>query len=223
MKLIDLPEKTKLELRFGYKKRRYNMEVEIQMKIADYILIQAINSNGEPIRRADMDDPELTYKTETGLFIFKAAAFKLVTYKGGYMYAVSSPNEAEKVNRREAYRVYINDPVLLKITKTNQNVIELSGILKDISLTGMGIILPYKGEDIKTMEIILDLTRNTNINLMGDVVRIKELPNNKGYLYGCQFQIQKEALSRYIMSRQVRNKSKNQSYKQDISLNIDNI
>jgi hypothetical protein len=219
---MDLPVKTKLDLRFNYKKRKYCMEVELQMKLADYILIQAINCNGEPISKMDMNDPELTYKTETGLFVFKTAAFKLVNYKESYMYAVTSPDDAEKVNRREAYRVYINDPVLLKITKTNQNIVELSGILKDISLTGMGIILPYKGEDIKTMEIILDLTRNTNINLMGDVVRIKELPNNKGYLYGCQFQIQKEALSRYIMSRQVRNKSKNQSYKQDISLNIDN-
>ncbi|MGB8453722.1 MAG: PilZ domain-containing protein [Anaerocolumna sp.] len=206
MKLMELPDKTKLELHFNFKNKNYCMEVELQMKIVNTIFIQAICCNGEPIDKMDINDPLLIYKTETGLYIFNEASYKLVVFKGTNMYAVSSGNEAEKVNRREAYRVYISEPVTLKITKHNRKVITLSGILKDISFTGMGIILPYKGEDIHTMEIMLELGRNTDITLLGEVVRIKELPNNKGYLYGCRFQTQKESLSRYIVSRQIHNK-----------------
>lgn len=209
MKLIELPDKTKLELRFKYKNKNYCMEVELQMKIVNTIFIQAVCCNGEPIDKMDINNPILIYKTETGLYIFKDASYKLVIFKESNMYAVSSQQEGEKINRREAYRVYISEPVKLKITKSNRNVIELSGILKDISLTGMGIILPYKGEDIHTIEIMLELTRNTNITLIGEVVRIVELPYNKGYLYGCRFHTQKEALSRYIVNRQVRNKIRN--------------
>lgn len=208
MKLMELPDKTKFELLFNYKNKDYSMEVELQMKIVNTIFIQAVCCNGEPIDKMEINNPVLIYKTETGLYMFKGASFKLVIFKGSNMYAVTSQYEAEKINRREAYRVYINEPVSLKITKSNRKVIELSGMLKDISLTGMGIILPYKGEDIRTIEIMLDLARNTNIDLLGEVVRIRELPYNKGYLYGCRFQTQKEALSRYIVNRQVRNKIK---------------
>ncbi len=209
MNLIDLPDNAKLELRFIFKSKNYSMEVEIQMKIVNTIFIQAISCNGAPIDNMGVNDPVLIYKTEKGLYLFKEAAFKLVHIKGVNMYAVTCQNEADKVNRRAAYRVYMNEPVILRITKFNRNKIELSGILKDLSLTGMGIILPYKGDDIQTIEIQLELGRNTDISLVGKIVRIKELANNKGYLYGCSFQTQKDALSRYIFSRQVRNKIHN--------------
>lgn len=215
MKLMDIPDKSKLELCFQYKSKNYSMEVELQMKIADTILIQAVSCNGEPINRMELNEPVLVCKTESGLYIFREASFKLVLFRGTNMYAVSSRKDGDKLNRRQAYRVYINEPVKIKITKSNRNTVEFSGILKDISLTGMGIILPYKGDDILTMEIVLELSRNSNIVLSGEVVRIRELPNNKGYLYGCRFHIQKEALSRYIMSRQVRNKSNNKKIRQD--------
>ena len=206
MRLNDLPDHSKLELRFMFKGKNYSMEVAVQMNLINTIFIQAISCNGAPIDNMEVNDPVLIYKTEKGLYLFKDAEYKLVHIKGANLYAVTCQKEADKINRRSAYRVYINEPIKLKLTKLNENKIELSGILKDLSLTGMGIILPYKGDDIKTMEIQLELGRNTDINLIGRIVRIKELANNKGYLYGCSFQTQKEALSRYIISRQMRNK-----------------
>lgn len=206
MKLMDLPVKTKLELRFDYNNKNYGMEVELQMKVTNYIFIQAICCNGEPMDKMDIHNPVLIYKTEAGLYLFMKASYKLVVFKGANMYAVSSQYDAEKLNRRETYRVYINEPVMLKITKYNGTTVTLSGILKDISLTGMGIILSYEGKDIHTIKIRLEMGKNSSIPLNGEIVSLKKLPNNKGFLYGCRFQTQKEVLSRYIVNRQIYNR-----------------
>lgn len=209
MRLSEIPDKTNLELHLSLKDKHYTINVNTQFKASEYVFIQPISNNGIPIDKLVPYNPTLIYKTMDGIFLFKNLNIKVVYYKGTCLYAISSSFEAERENRRDAFRVFLSDATSLKITKRDGKVIELFGLLKDLSLTGMGIILKYKTEDILSMEITIDCERNTKMTLSGEVVRITELPNQKGYLYGCRFYQTKETLNRYLLKMQVQNKVRN--------------
>jgi hypothetical protein len=110
MKLNEIPEKTNLELHLSYKEKHVSMMVHVQIKAAEYIFIQPVNSNGTPIEKLAPFNPSIVYKTENGIFIFNNLKIQLVLHQGIYFYAISSPFEAEKENRREAYRVFVSNP-----------------------------------------------------------------------------------------------------------------
>ncbi|MDF2589449.1 MAG: PilZ domain [Anaerocolumna sp.] len=206
MKLYELPDKAKLELKFKFQDNEYSMNVILQMKMENLICIQAIKCNGEPLDKVNLSEATLTYKSKDGIYIFSNLTFKLVTYQGIYMYALSSNFEASRLNRRQDYRVFVSEPIVVKLIKENGKSLEVTGLLKDISLSGMGIILTFKTENTIASEIRLNISENKSVKLVGEIINTTELQNGKGFLYGCMFDGKKEILSRYILKQQIKNK-----------------
>lgn len=206
MKLYEVSEKVDLELNFKFKDFDYCMNVNLQMKRDDIIYIQAINFNGEPVDNTKLNDATLTYKAKDGIYVFINLNVKMVTYQGVYMYAVYSDYDAKKINRRDAYRVFIGETYSVKAINKDETVFTYSGILKDISTTGLGIIMTHRIDNLSFLEIVLEITEKFRIPLIGEIINITELPKHRGYLYGCKLNGRSEILTRYVLKRQVQNK-----------------
>lgn len=204
MRLNEIPEKEMLEFRFKYQNSNYCMNVSVQVKLDNMIFIQAICCNNKPIEVTKIKDALLSYTSEGGIYNFNSLELKLVTYQGVYLYGISSEVEQIMMNRREAYRAFVGEAHSLKLIKNDGNVIEFSGLLKDISLTGIGFIMSRKVEDIAYIKVVLDISKNCRLPLLGEIVKVTELPKHKGYLYGCKLNLQSDILRRYVLKCQLK-------------------
>ncbi len=206
MRLNEIPEKEDLEFRFKYQKNDYCMNVILQIKLEDMIFISAVCSNGKPIDANKISEAMLLYKTEGGIYNFIDLTLKLVSYQGKYLYGISTSNEPKRMNRREAYRAFVGEAHNLKLIKDDGSMVEFSGILKDISLTGIGFIMNRKIEDIAYIKVVLDISKNCKLPLLGEIIRVTELPKHKGYLYGCKLNMHSDILNRYVLKCQLKNR-----------------
>jgi len=208
MKLVDIIEKSNLELHFKYKNKKYYLNMNLYKVLEERVLLRVVDYKGKTINASIFQSPVLIYKNGDGVFKFPDITIAQIYYHGLPMYAIDGFVEAEKDNRREAYRVNICEHRKLRVTTTTGKIIETSGFLKDISMTGMGLILDDKKDDINTIELSLDEAKSDEVKITSEVVRIIELPKHKGYLYGCRFYNPKESLGRYIIKRQARKQTK---------------
>lgn len=208
MKFNDIPDGSNLELRFSYQGKEYFANVNLQFKKADKIYIKAIQVNDCYLDKVNLCDTKIIYKSDDGLYIFTKINLKLTSFLGIYMYAVTSGHIAERINRREDIRVGVKEVLPIKMIKKSGVLIKHYGFLKDISLAGMGIVLSHRVEDAAAIEVIVDLNEVGKVTLLGQVVRITELSNNNGYLYGCKFNDLKDILGRYIIKQQITDRSK---------------
>jgi hypothetical protein len=204
MKLYDLPERAILELKFLFRNKEYTMNMRLQGKQEDRIFIPTVCSKGQPI--GALEQPVITYKTGSGIFIFNDLDMKLVTFSGYYMYSIASLEDVEKINRRETYRVFICEAINFKGITSNGSKIDIYGVLKDISLTGMGLVLNRQYKDLASIEIKIKVNDLSRVTLVGEVINVIKLPKNRGYLYGCRFDGQKDFLSRFLLRRQHQNR-----------------
>lgn len=204
MKLYDLPERAVLEFKFLFRNKEYTMNMRLQGKQEDRIYIPTVCSKGQPIN--NLDQPVITYKTGAGIYIFNDLDIKLVTYQGYYMYSVASLEDVEKINRRDAYRVFICEAINFKGITSNGSKTDIYGVLKDISLTGMGLVLNRQYKDLISIEVKIKINDVSRVTLDGEVVNVIKLPKNRGYLYGCRFNGQKDFLSRFLLRRQHQNR-----------------
>ena len=206
MRLNEIPEQEVLEFRFKYQKMDYCMNVTIQLKLDNMIFIQAICSNNKPIDVSKIKNALLSYTGNGGIYNFDDLKLKLVTYQGLYLYGVSCELEQKLMNRREAFRAFVGEAHSLKLIKSDGNIVEFSGMLKDISLTGVGFIMNRKVDDISYIKVVLDISKNCKLPLLGEIVRVTELPRNRGFLYGCKLNLRSDILSRYVLKCQLKNK-----------------
>lgn len=210
MKLVDIVEKSNLELHFRYKDKKYYLNMSLYKVLEEQVLLRVIDYKGKTINASIFQNPVLIYKNGDGVYKFSNIEILQTSYYGLPMYAVDGFAEVERDNRREAYRVTICEQRKLKVTTTTGKIIETLGFLKDISMTGMGLILNDKKEDINTIELSLDEAKSDEVKITSEVVRIIELPKHSGYLYGCRFYNPKESVGRYIIMRQARKHTKSQ-------------
>jgi hypothetical protein len=206
VRLNEIPEKENIEFRFKYQNTDYCMDVNVQLKMQDMIFIQAVCSNGKPIEAGKIKDALLSYKVDGGIYNFIELTLKLVTYQGNYLYGVTSEFEPKRMNRREAFRAFVGEAHSLKLIKNDGNVVEFSGLLKDISLNGIGFIMNRKVDDIAYIKVVIDISKNCKLPLLGEIVRVTELPKHRGYLYGCKLNIHSDILNRYVLKCQLKNK-----------------
>lgn len=108
----------------------------------------------------------------------------------GYSYAVSCSI---------GDKYYSWEPVLIKPVKR-----PIRGILKDLSSTGMGVIVADVSEFgiDKLVHVVYIDSENTNFKLTGKVVSITELSPKK-YLVGFKFLNKSAAVDKYVSQKQI--------------------
>ncbi len=217
MKIIDIDTESKLILKFRYKEKPYSMALVLMAKSSKYIVVPAILEKNQLVDPASLTDKELIYTTKDGVFQFASTRMETAVFMGMRVYYVSSEEDVTKMNRRGAYRVFIGDLVKITIILENGKRKYVEGILKNLSVTGMGIILKQDFEIGSAMRIVYEF-EGVSFLLSGQVVRKEKVARYRAFAYGCRFKDPNNSINRIIILKQLRSK-KSGLKTEDSSLN----
>lgn len=201
MKLCEVPINTLVELQFYYLNEKHMVSAALLYKYAETVYVSGVRSAGETVNAKKLRNFNLIYKTDAGVYTFSDLNPRSISYNGQNLYAVPGDQEARLVNHRNAFRLFIGTPVSVKIT-VNSTTKRMDCILKDISMTGMGIISLNKIEEFAKIEVTFRVNEATDEKLVASIVHSREFKSGNGYLYGCEFDVPNEIIGKYIARRQ---------------------
>ncbi|MDF2951495.1 MAG: hypothetical protein K0S18_1078 [Anaerocolumna sp.] len=199
-----IPEGTEIELNFMYKEIARSMLVEKRNASNNVMYIPAILDKNIPIPESEMEDVKIIYKANDGITTFHPVKLELRKFNENYIYIVICENNAERQNRREAFRVFIGEQIMLTVKFRDGHENKCQGVLKDISVNGMGIVSGVNLEGAITISFVYEVWEGYQILLTGQLVNSQKL--ERGYLYGCKFNERSEILSKFTVKRQIMNK-----------------
>lgn len=200
MKVFEIPVNTVVELKFYYMGTRYNVSVGLLYQYGSTVYISALKSAGKTVPASKLRGVNLIYRTNTGVYTFHNVNLRSLSLNGQKLYAVQSDKDAQIVNHRKSYRLYVGANVVARIINADGTEEELHCILKDISATGMGILSHRKVEESAKIEISFKLSNKIE-KLVGYIARADEFKNGTGYLYGCEFDEPNEIIGKYVAQK----------------------
>lgn len=203
MVLTDIEVGTKILFKFQYKERPYSMTVDVIGKDYQHIIIPAILEADNLLPPENISSTEIITTVQDGVFQFKTLTIEAALYQGMRVYLISSDEEVTRFNRRNAYRVFIGELVKVKVITENGVQKEYEGILKNISLTGMCVILKNDLEVGSTFSILYTFD-GIPVHLLGTVVRKEKFKRYRAFSYGCSFKDRNTAVNRIVLLKQIR-------------------
>ncbi len=197
MKLIEVPINTLVELQFYYMGERHKVGVGLLYKNTKAVYVSAIKNAGKTVPATHLFNVYLCYKTNEGLYIFKHVNLRSISYNGQKLYVVQTEKEALIVDYRKAYRLYLGKNVSAKVIKEEQSE-SIHCILKDISMSGMGILSNMQIDSSSRIEIGFRVNKSKKETLVGNITRVDEYKNGTGYLYACEFIEPNDTIGRFV-------------------------
>ena len=210
MKIIDIETEIKLLIKFKYKEKEHSLVVTLIAKRDHNIIIPAILEHDQAISPDALNEVEMIYTVKDGFYRFANLKMEGITYRGIRAYSIHSDEDVERSNRREAYRVFIGELVTVMVIKEDGNIRNIQGILKNISNTGMGVILKQDFEMGTTMRIIYNF-EGLDFFMQGKVVRKDKMRGFRAFHYGCAFKEPNNSLNRVMIQKQIRSKNEKQA------------
>ncbi len=208
MKIIDIETENKLLMKFKYKEKNYTMIVALIAKSSEYVIIPAILANNQVVDPDALEEVEIIYTVKDGVFRFEQLKIVAAFVLGMRVYHVSSEEDVTRMNRRESYRVFIGEVVTVMVTTEEGRKRNVEGVLKNISVTGMGIVLKQDFEIGTSMRILYDC-EGVHFLLQGTVIRKEKVKGYRAFSYGCLYKNPDNKLNRVIIQKQIRNKKDN--------------
>lgn len=207
VKISDIEIENKLTLKFIYKEKEFRMLVDVIKQEKDYIVITAILENDTILDPETMSNVEVVSIVKDGLYTYKTCKLTAIECNGMRSYAITCDDDVSKDNRREYFRVFVGEIGKISITSIDGSKIEMEGIIKDISINGMGVILNREIKIGSKMSVIYNF-EGLNIHLLGEVIRAEKVPGRKYFSYGCKFYSSNPLVNRVIILKQMRNKQR---------------
>lgn len=208
MRLTDIDTENKLIFRFKYKDKPYSMMVSIITKSIQCLIIPAILDRNQVLDPNLITDAEIIYTVKDGVFIFNDIKLEVSSIMEKRVYLVFSEADITRLNRREAYRVFIGEILKVTVVTRNGRKRVYEGILKDMSTLGMGVILKNDIEIGCSINIAYQY-EGLYIPLSGEIIRKEKMNRYRAYTYGCQFKEPNNSIFRVIVLKQVKNKNEN--------------
>ncbi len=210
MRLTDIDTDYKLIFRFKYKDKPYSMMVSIITKSIQCLIIPAILDRNQVLDPNLITDAEIIYTVKDGVFIFNDIKLEVSSIMEKRVYLVFSEADIPRLNRREAYRVFIGEIIKITVVTKNGRKRVYEGILKDLSILGMGVILK-SDIDIGSSINIAFQYEGLYLPLAGEIIRKEKMNRYRAYTYGCRFKEPNNSIFRVIVLKQVKNKNENKS------------
>ncbi len=205
MKIFEIDTENKLIIKFNHNDKNYSFFVSLLAKSSGYIVIPSILKNNEVVDPSLLKDAEIIYTVKEGVFRFPISKLQPEIFKGLRVYYTYSEKDTAIENRRESYRVFIGEIVTVLITNEDGRRKNVEGILKDLSITGMGVISKMEFEEGSLMQILFNF-EGVNFLLSGKIVRKEKIRRFRAFSYGIQFTNPNYGIQRIIMVKQVRSK-----------------
>ncbi len=206
MKITDIETDKKCIFRFMYKEKTYSMNVDIIAKSSKYIIIPAILNNNQVLDPSLVTEAVFIYTVKDGVFMYTNINVSTSVIMDMRVYLLSSEEDIARVNRREAYRVFIGEITkMITVSRGGRKRLQ-EGILKDVSVIGMGVVLKSDLEIGSGISILYNY-EGLNVHLVGEIVRKNKLGRYRAFTYGCRFREPNNNINRIVVLKQIKNKN----------------
>lgn len=196
---LEISHAVELEIMMNGKKT--TLLSAIEQIIGTTVLLTPIHLNGKVVGFPPDCNVNLLYIDEKHVYCWKSIKIKAVRYEKKIYHSVDLAGDAEILNRRGAYRVYIGETMLLTSFTANGPK-TISVLLKDISETGMAFYSKDEFDVGRTVRLHLAIAQNRELQLSAQIIRTQEPDDRRGKLYGCKFVERNDRLIGYLMRLQ---------------------
>ena len=158
----------------------------IEHIVGNTVLLTPIQINGKVVGFPPNCSVTLLYVGEKQVFCWKNIVLKAVRYEKNIYHSAELPGEAEILNRRGSYRVFVGAQMRLTAFSANgpkHYMVQL----KDISESGMAFFSKDEFDVGRTVRLTFSVKKGVEIPLSSQVIRVQEFENKQERLYGCKF------------------------------------
>lgn len=211
MKINEIEEGSSVSLLVTKADTSVELPSEI-VKVLDGCVLANLFKHGDST--ISFDSPGLNFemmvvKPGEVPYNFKNVKISLVTYEGGTYHCLQSGTTGVRLNRRNAFRVFIGEDGNVLDAKSGRNA---QVTVKDISSTGVGFLVEGANAS-KTFEVgsrirvnFKDPENGTTIDAEAKIVRIMDMEEGRT-LYGCMFTKHYPAIEHYTATKQLKNRN----------------
>lgn len=196
---LQLEHSVELEILMNGKKT--TLLTAVEHVIGTTALLTPIQMNGKVVGFPPDCIVNFLYVGEKQVFCWKKVKLKAVRYENKIYHSAELVGDAEILNRRGSYRVYVGEQMILTAFSANGPK-HYKVQLKDISETGMAF---YSKEDFdigRTVRLNFSIKKGQDLPLSSQVIRVQEFENRQDRLYGCKFVEKNNRLISILMSLQ---------------------
>ncbi len=196
---LQLEHSVELEVLMNGKKT--TLLTAVEQIIGQVVLLTSININGKVVGFPPNCVVNLLYIGENQVFCWKNVKIKAVRYEKKVYHSAELVADAEILNRRGAYRVYIGEQMQLTAFSA-QGPKNYPVHLKDLSETGMAFFSKEEFDVGRTVRLHLIIRKGQELQLSAQIIRIQDFENRTDKLYGCKFVERYNHLVSYLMHLQ---------------------
>ena len=208
MTAAELQLEHSVELEVFMNGKKTTLLTSIEQIVGQTALLTPIQINDKLVGFPPNCVVNLLYVGENQVFCWKGVIINAVRYEKKVYHSAELMGEAEILNRRGAYRVYVGEQMIL--TAFSANGPKTYHVhLKDISETGMAFFSKEEFDVGRTVRLNFSIKKGQELPLSSQIIRIQEFDNRQDKLYGCKFVEKNNRLVSILMHlQQERQKSK---------------
>ncbi len=204
MKIYELEEGTEVTLVIVYDEKNLNLKSTCVGVKGKDLLVAALRVDGKVLNLGigNVQVSLMVEREKEKPLMWTACDVKMVVVKGNAYIKLSSKHDAQAVNRRGDFRLYIGGAAKGRIGRNKE---ALQMMLRDVSYSGFAVFLEENakfelGTPIRVVYKDADLM--TMLDLQGKIVRTEERSGR--VLLGCQLDFPSPVLGKYIGEKQQR-------------------
>lgn len=196
---MELEHSIELEIVMNGKKT--TLLTAVEQVIGTSVLLTPIQINDKVVGFPPDCTVNLLYVGEKQVFCWKNVKIKAVRYEKKVYHSAELIGDAEILNRRGAYRVYIGEQMLLTAFSANGPK-NYRVLLKDLSETGMAFFSKEEFDVGRTVRLTLSIKKGHELPLSAQIIRTQDFENRQDKLYGCKFVEKNNRLVGILMALQ---------------------
>lgn len=201
MTAAELQQEHSVELEVMMNGKKTTLITAVEQVVGQNVLLTPIQVNGKVVGFPPNCMVNFLYVGENQVFCWKNVKIKAVRYEKKIYHSAELVADADILNRRGAYRVYIGEQMSLTAFSA-QGPKSYPIHLKDISETGMAFLSKEEFDVGRTVRLHLTIKKGTELQLSAQIIRIQEYENRQDKLYGCKFIEKNNRLVGFLMHLQ---------------------
>jgi hypothetical protein len=179
-----------------------SFESKVSLIHDSLLLLEPIYVNGNLVGFPKNCAVDLNYTHESLFYIWRNIRIQTIMYKKQYYHAAEIIGDAEVVNRRNNYRVYIGEEMDVSYF-TEKGPKSIHTLIKDISETGFAFFSSDFFQIDRVVRLNIPMRDRSIMHLSAKIVRSVPPAEEGGEtLYGCKFVERNAKLSNYLMKLQ---------------------
>ena len=187
-----------VELEISMNGKKTTLLTTVEKIVGPTILLTAIQLNDKIVGFPPDCTVNFLYVDENHVYCWKHVNVKAIRFEKKIYHSVELFGDAEVLNRRGAFRVFIGETMLLTAFTANGQK-NYRVLVKDVSESGMAFYSQEEFDVGRTVRLYLTLNKTNQLQLSCQILRTQSFDDRIDKLYGCKFLEKNERLVKFLM------------------------